>query len=150
MKFLATTILIAAGLMLAGCGSSSSNNSAVNGNWTATLTDVNGTPVFGFTTTLNQSGSSTVSGTNLSFTTSTPCFGSDATETGGFTVSGTLNGVSTGAFTLTIQSGTSTTTGSNTLSMQGTLNNNTITGTWTLTGTSAGCVGSGNFTMTRS
>src|SRR5690349_16961982 len=81
MKLFASTMLIALALMLVGCGSDNSSNNAVNGNWTVSLTDANSTPVFGFTTTLTQSGS-TVSGTNLSFTTATPCFGSDSTETG--------------------------------------------------------------------
>ena len=148
MRSLGIFCIIAVGLVLAGCGSSSNSDNAVNGNWTASLTSADGTPVFGFTTTLNSSGN-TVTGSNLSFTTATPCFGSDATETGGFTVSGNTNGVTTGGFTMTLQSGASTTTGSNTLSLNGTLSNNTISGTWTLAGTGAGCTGAGNFTMTK-
>jgi hypothetical protein len=134
-------------LLLVGCGGS--NGSAINGNWTATLTEPNGTPAFGFTTTLNSTGNSGVSVTNLKFNTTNSCFGSGTTETGGFTLSGTLSGVTTGGFRMTIQSSNTGSTGSNTLTLNGTLTNNTINGTWSLSGTGAGCTGGGTFTMNR-
>lgn len=150
MKQLGLIALLAVGMLLVGCGSSNNNSDNVNGHWTANLTDQSGNPVFSFTTDLNQNSGSTVTGTNLNFTTATPCFGSDSTETGGFSFSGNFNGQATGAFTLTIQSGTTNSNGNNTLNLQGTLNNNnTVSGTWVLSGNGAGCTGSGNFTMNR-
>ncbi len=141
--------LLALALLLTACGSSNTNgsNSSINGNWTATLLDVSGKPVFGFTTALSSNGSNGIIITNFSFTTATPCFGSGSTETGGFTLGGNFNGVTTGTFTLTVQSGLTGSNGSNTLTLQGTVNNNTVSGTWTIAGTGAGCAGSGAFTM---
>ncbi len=137
------------GLLVAGCGgnsSSSGNSNNVSGNWTAGLSDSNGTPVFAFTTSLIQNSGSVVSVTNLNFTTATPCFASGGSETGSFILSGNFNGNATGAFQLGIQSGTPS---GNMLVLQGTVKNNTISGTWTLTGVTAGCSGAGNFTMTK-
>lgn len=147
MKQLATALLLVCVSLLAACGSNSNNN-ALNGNWRATLTDASGNPALGFTTTLTSSGNG-VTGSNLTFTTSTPCFGAGSTETGGLSLSGNFNGVTTGGFTLTIQSGATGSNGSNTLALNGTLNNNTVSGTWTLGGTGAGCTGSGTFTMVK-
>jgi hypothetical protein len=149
MKHVVIAIVLTWAALLTGCGSNS-NSENVNGNWTANLTDSSGTTALSFTTSLTTNSDGTVTGTNLNFTTASPCFDSSATQTGGFSVSGTTNGVTTGAFTLTIQSGTTTVNGTNTLNLQGTLNNNTVTGTWVLTGTGSGCTGSGNFTMTKS
>lgn len=149
MKQLGIATLLVLVVMLGACGSSNSNSTDISGNWTATLTDVNGATDFAFTTTLTESGT-TISGSNLTFTTGSPCFGTGTTESGGFTASGTTNGVTSGVFQLTVQSGASSANGDNTLNLQGTLNNNTVSGTWTLTGTGTGCVGSGNFSMTRS
>jgi len=129
---------------LIACGSGSSNH--INGNWSATLTNPDGSPAFSFTTTLNQSNGTTITGTNLTFSTANPCFSSVHSETGGFTLTGNTGGNVTGAFELTVQSGTPS---GNVLALTGTLTNNTITGTWALTGVTSGCTGSGNFTMTK-
>lgn len=149
MRMFRGLVLLGLALALTACGSSNGNNtnSSINGNWTATLLDANGQPVFAFTTALTAMGGGGVSVTNFRFTTTSPCFGSGATETGGFTLGGNFHGVTSGTFTLEVQSGTSGSNGSNTLSLQGAVNNNTVSGTWTLTGTGAGCAGSGNFTM---
>jgi hypothetical protein len=147
MKQLGMAMVLAVGLLLAACGGGSSRSAAtVTGNWTATLTNTDSTPAFTFTTSLMQNSGTVVTGTNLSFTTNTPCFTSGGTQTGSFVLSGNFNGNITGAFQLTITSGTPA---GNTLTLQGSVNNNTITGTWTLTGVTSGCAGSGNFTMTR-
>ncbi len=143
MKQFGIAVVLAVGLILAACGGSSSASDTVNGNWTATLT---GTQDLTFTTSFTQSNGSTVTGTNLTFTTSTPCFTSGGSQTGSFVLSGNFNGNITGGFQLTITSGTPS---GNTLVLQGTVNNNTITGTWTLTGLTSGCSGLGNFTLTK-
>jgi hypothetical protein len=144
MKQFGMAMVLALGVLLAACGGGSSRSAAtVAGNWTATLT---GTEDLTFTTSLMQNSGTVVTGTNLTFTTQTPCFTSGGTQTGSFVLSGNFNGNITGAFQLVIASGVPA---GNTLTLQGTVNNNTITGTWTLTGVTLGCSGSGNFTMTR-
>jgi hypothetical protein len=144
MNWLRTAVVFALGLMLSACGGGSSASSAINGNWTASLTNTDGTTAFTFSTTLALSGS-TVNVSNFSFTTAAPCFGTAGSETGTFTLSGTTNGVNTGSYQMTIQSGVPS---GNTLTLQGTLSGSTITGVWTLSG--PGCTGSGNFTMSTS
>jgi len=147
MKQFGITAVLTLSLILLACGGGSSSNSpTVSGNWSATLTSADGTPAFAFTSSLTQgSGTAMVTGTNLTFTTSTDCFTSGGTETGSFVLSGNFNGNMTGAFQLTITSGTPV---GNTLALLGTVNNNAITGTWTLTG-NGGCTGSGTFTFTK-
>ncbi len=142
MKHFRIAIMLLLALALSACGGGS-NNSTINGNWTATLT---GSQNLSFTAMLTSTGG-TVSVTNLSFTTSQSCFDTGAVATGAFTLTGTMNGVTSGAFSMTIQSGTSNTNGTNQLTLQGTLTNNSITGNWNLSGTGAGCTGSGTFTM---
>jgi hypothetical protein len=144
MKHLGIAIILAAALTLSGCGdNSNSNNNFINGNWTATLT---GSEDFNMTLTLTLSGSA-VSVTNLSFTTSQSCFDTGATASGIFTATGTVNGITSGSFQMTILSAASNSNGTNNLSLQGTLTNNSITGTWNLAGNGVGCTGSGTFTM---
>ena len=148
MKQVWTIVVLGIALTLAGCGTNSSNGS-LNGNWTAALisSNSNTTPNFNFTLTMAETNGSNLSITNLNFTTSSPCFASGTTATGGFTLSGTFNGVTSGGFQMNIQS---TGSSNNQLGLQGTINNNTISGNWTLTGTTAGCSGSGTFTMNKS
>jgi len=147
MKTLGTIFVLGIALVLAGCGSNS-NNDVINGNWTAALMNSSsgGSPVFNFTATFTQSSGSGVTITNLNFTTASPCFASGATATGGFTLSGNLNGVMSGGFLMNIQS---TGNSDNLLTLQGTVSNNTISGTWSLSGTTSGCSGSGQFTMNK-
>jgi len=145
MKHFGVAIMFFLVLALSGCGGGSS--STINGNWSATLTNQDGSPALSFTVTLAQSGS-TLNVTNLTFTTSSSCFALGTTATGAFTATGTSGGVTTGTFQLTVQSGSGNTNGANQLTLEGTLTNNSITGNWTLTGTGAGCSGSGAFTMT--
>jgi hypothetical protein len=144
MKRSFVNLILFSTMLLAACGGGNSGN--VNGTWTASLTNPDGSPAFNFTTSLTQNNGTNVSGTNINFTTSSPCFSTVSSETGGFTLSGNTNGVTTGSFELTIQSGTPS---GNVMTLNGTLNNNTITGTWTLTGVTSGCTGNGNFTMNR-
>ena len=151
MRQLAIAFVTALAVFLSACGSGNSNNASnVNGNWTASLTDPNGNPVFSLTTSLTQNSDNSLTVANLNFTTATPCFGAGTTATGGIVASGNFSGVVNSAFTLSIQSGQPGTSGNNVLNLQGTVaNGNAITGTWVLTGTTSGCTGSGNFTMTR-
>jgi len=95
----------------------------------------------------HMSSGSGVTITNLNFSTATPCFAAGSTATGGFTLSGNQNGVTSGGFQMNIQSTGSST---NLLTLQGTVSNNTISGTWALSGTTSGCSGSGAFTMNKS
>ena len=147
MKQFAVFVLLAAGLMLAGCGSSGGANPAnINGNWNATLMGNSNTTSFAFGTSLAVNADGSVSVSNFSFTTNSPCFGTGETESGSFTLGGNFNGQVNGSFGMTVQSGSPS---GNTLKLNGTVaNGNTITGTWTLTG-SSGCSGSGSFTMTK-
>jgi hypothetical protein len=145
MKHFGIALVLSMALAWSGCGNNSNSNSnTVNGNWTATLT---GSQQLDLAVTLTQSGS-TITVTNLSFTTSQSCFDSGASATGSFTVTGNMNGVTTGSFAMNIVSGASNSNGTNQLLLQGTLTNNSISGNWTLSGTGAGCTGSGTFTMT--
>jgi hypothetical protein len=146
MKILGNLLLAAIMLFLVGCASNNEGN--INGNWTAALLESNGSqPVFNFNLTLAEMSGGGLSITNLNFTSATPCFVSGSTATGGFTLSGNMNGVTSGGFQMTIQSAGSAT---NVMTMQGTVSNNTISGTWTLSGTTSGCSGAGTFTMNRS
>jgi hypothetical protein len=149
MKRFGVATVLALGLVLVACGGgsgSSSSSSNVTGNWSAALTNADGTPAFAFTTSLTQGGGTVaVTGTNLTFLTSTACFASGGSQTGSFVLSGNMNGNITGTFQLAIMSGTPS---GNTLTLQGMVVSNTITGKWNLTGT-GGCTGSGTFTITR-
>jgi hypothetical protein len=147
MKAILTIALMGVALLLAGCGSGSNNS--INGNWTAALMSggSSSSPVFNFTVTLAAAGGSNLSITNLNFTTANPCFASGSNATGGFSLSGNFNGVTSGGFQMNIQSAPNG--GTNLLTLEGTVNNNTVAGTWTLTGTTAGCTGSGSFTMNK-
>jgi hypothetical protein len=132
-------------LGLTGCGSSSSSSN-INGTWMATLNDVNGSPVYSFSTTFTQGSGSSVSVTNFTFTSAGSCFASDqTTETATFGLMGNFNGNVTGTFEMTITTMFPGAT-NNVLTLQGTVNGNTISGTWMLTGLT-GCSGNGNFTI---
>lgn len=145
MKTLAITVLLGLGLTLLGCGTGS-NPGSINGNWTATLTDTNGSQQFAFTTSLVATGGSgTVTVNNLSFSTNSPCFVSGQTAVGTFVLSGNFNGNVSGQFGMSVLSGNP---GGNTLTLTGAVSGNTISGNWTLSGGS-GCTGRGTFTMNR-
>jgi hypothetical protein len=145
MKQFAITALVLLGLALVGCGSNS-NSTSINGNWNATLlSNGSNTTTFAFGTSLTVNGDGSLTVSNFKFTTSSPCFQSGTTETGGFSISGNFSGQTNGAFTMAVQSGTPA---GNTLTLNGTDHGNTISGKWTLTG-SSGCTGSGTFTMNK-
>ena len=146
MKQFALAALLIASVTLIDCGSNSNNPANINGSWNATLmSNGNGTPVFTFGTSLKVNGDGSLSVSNFTFTTNSPCFVSGETESGSFTLSGNFNGQVKGSFGFSVLSGSPS---GNTLALSGTANGNTISGTWSLTG-SGGCTGSGNFSMTK-
>jgi hypothetical protein len=148
MSKVVLAMLVALGLMLGGCGGGSSSSGNISGNWTVTLTNPDGSPAFAFATSFTQGSDTSVSVTNLTFSTTSSCFASQTTETGTFTFSGNFNGNMTGTFGMTISTMLPAPQTNNVLTLQGTVNNNTISGTWTLTGVS-GCNGNGSFTATK-
>jgi hypothetical protein len=145
MKHFAAALLLILGLTLLGCGSSNSNSGNINGTWDATLTDSNNVQAFTFGVSIVQSGNGSLSLSNFTFNSNPPCFVSDETATGTFTLSGNFSGSVKGSFGFIVNSGQPA---GNTLTLNGTANGNTISGTWTMTGT--GCSGTGTFTMTKS
>ena len=144
MRQFAVTLLLVAGLILAGCGSNSSNPANINGTWNATLTDTNNITAFTFGTSLVVNGDGSLGISNFTFTSNSPCFVSGETATGSFTLSGNFNGQVNGTFGFIVNSGTPA---GNTVTLTGKATGNTISGTWTMTGTS--CSGSGTFTMNK-
>lgn len=145
MQKLAMGFVLAVGLVLVGCGTSSNNSGNINGSWTATLMDSKSNPTLSFSTSITQMSDGSLSVTNLNFSTNSPCFVTGETATGSFTLSGNFNGNVSGSFGMNVQSGSP---GGNTLTMSGTVTGSSITGNWTLAG-SSGCTGAGHFTMTR-
>jgi hypothetical protein len=132
-------------LGLTACGSSNSSGN-INGTWTATLTNTDGSIAYGFLATFTESSGSTLSVTNFNLTSTGSCFASYPTsETATFSLSGNFNGNIMGTFGMTITTLFPGAT-NNVLTLQGTVNGNTISGTWMLTGLT-GCSGNGNFTM---
>jgi hypothetical protein len=145
MKHFALATLLLAAFALAGCGSKSSTPANINGNWSATLADTNNTTAFSLGTSLVVNSDGSLSVTNLTITSASPCFTSGQTATGSFALSGNFNGNVNGTFGMVVKSGTPS---GNTLTLSGTANGNTISGTWTLAG-GFGCTGNGTFMMTK-
>lgn len=145
MKQFAAAVLLAVGLTLVSCGSNNSSNPAnINGTWNATLTGTNNSTMFTFGTSLVVNGDGSLSVSNFTFTSNSPCFVSGETATGSFTLSGNFNGNVNGTFGFVVKSGTPA---GNTITLSGTATGNTISGTWSINGT--GCTGNGQFTMTK-
>ena len=144
MKQFAAALLLAVGLILTGCGSNNSNPPNINGTWNATLIDSNNVTAFTFGTSLTENSDGSLSISNFTFTSNSPCFVSGETESGSFKLSGNTNGNVNGTFGFVVNSGTPA---GNTIALTGTAAGNTISGTWTMAGT--GCSGFGTFTMTK-
>jgi hypothetical protein len=152
-KTVPLTILFALGitLTLAGCGSTTrigglppANN--INGNWTATLTNPEGSVAFRFTATFTQESGSELSITNLVYTTSEVCPAMAVLSSAGgsFTSMGSSNGKIAGTFQM---SEILNNVGGPMLTLQGTLSNSTISGTWSVSGLVPPCSGNGTFTI---
>jgi hypothetical protein len=148
MNKICVMALLAFGLIMAGCGSSNSGNTSannINGTWSASLMNSDGTSAFGFSANFAQASGNSVNVTNFTITSPSPCFPSTTAETGTFGLSGNSNGTVTGTFGMTVTTMYPGAT-NNLLTLQGAVNGKTITGTWTLTGLS-GCSGNGTFTI---
>ena len=148
MKRFVVLSLLALELMVAGCGNSVTNPTAVNtgtGTWEAALTGGTGdASLLNFVTTYSVNNDGSLSVTGFTFITDGPCFvASTASGTADLTTNGTLQ--VTGPVSFTIQSQNPA---GNTLSLTGNELGTTITGTWSLTG-SQSCTASGSFTMTK-
>jgi hypothetical protein len=142
------TILLLLALTLAGCGGNGPQSGNINGTWSATLTNTDGSLAYGFLTTFTDTSSNGLSVTNFTFSTPGPCFSpytsNQYSETGSFTLSGNLNGNVTGTFGMAITTIFPST--NNVLTLNGTVSGNTITGSWTASGLT-GCTGNGTFTF---
>jgi hypothetical protein len=148
-KRIGTIALVLLGLAMAGCGSSNGSNAGnINGTWTASLTNTDGTPAYAFSTMFTVMSGGGVDVTNFTFTSTGSCFAGDSTsETGSFTLGGNSNGNVSGTFGMTISTMFPAAT-NNVLTLTGTVAGNTIAGTWSLTG-DTGCSGKGNFTINK-
>ncbi len=145
MKRLGVAVVLAVGMVLAGCGSNSHATGNINGNWAATLNS-SGTSMFTFTTVLTVNAGGSLGTTNFVLTSNnSSCTFPSTTESGSFTISGNFNGMVNGTFQYTI---TSTGAEVNTLTLNGTVQNGQINGMWSVSGATAGCSGTGTFTMT--
>src|SRR5215470_10104695 len=98
-------MVVAAILLCTACGTTNSGGVSVNGGWSATLVNGDGTSAFSFTTSLVQKGNGSLTIANFSFSSNSPCFVSGETTTGSFTLSGDFNGHVTGTFGFVVLSG---------------------------------------------
>jgi len=147
LKRIGIIVLVAVGLTAAGCGGGSGPGSGnINGTWSATLSNMDGSTAYSFTSTFTQGSGSSVSFTNFTFSSAGPCFASEeTTETGSFGLAGNFNGAVSGTFAMTISTMFPSAM-NNVLTLQGTVNGNTISGTWILAG-GTGCNGNGTFVI---
>jgi hypothetical protein len=147
MKNTAAVMLLGLSLIFSGCGSSSPSTGNINGTWSATLSNSTLANNFAFMTKLTVNADGSLGTTNFSLTlNNSPCSFSSSTETGSFTLTGTINGQVSGKFHYVIlSSGVE----ANTLTLDGTVGGGQITGTWSVTGATANCTGTGTFTMSQ-
>ncbi|MGP0019850.1 MAG: hypothetical protein ACLPHP_14860 [Candidatus Sulfotelmatobacter sp.] len=130
--------LIVLGLTMVGCGSRNTGNSGINGNWTATLKNADGSIVYQFSATLTPGTGNTLNVSNLNVANSGQCLSSSEAASGSFIPTNAQFGMSMVGFAIL----------SPDLSLQGELSGSTISGTWTLSGGGiAACAGNGTFTM---
>jgi hypothetical protein len=136
-KVTGVTVLLVLGLTMAGCGSSAARGN-INGNWTATLANADGSIFSQFSATFTEGSGGNLSITNLTFTTPGPCeFSGGWGAAGSFAPTNGTFGMSMAAENV----------GGPMLSVQGTLSNDRITGTWSASGLVPPCSGSGTFTI---
>jgi len=131
--------LLAFTLAIIACGSSGMGTTNINGNWTATLTNANGSPAYQFSVTLAQGSDNSLTITDLAFRAPGACdFVTPPTAQGSFTATSR-------AFAMSMVAGGDV--GAPVLDLQGALSNSTISGTWSASGVIPPCSGSGNFTI---
>lgn len=145
-KTIVLSSLFALALFFNGCGSNSTSvRNNINGNWTATLNNQDGSVAFQFSATFAQATGNELNVTNLTYTTNNLCSVPDGLPAvGSFTATGSSNGWVTGTFTMTQ---IAFNVGGVDLSLQGSTSNGAISGQWTVSGLVPPCNGSGSFTM---
>lgn len=132
--------LIALGLTMAGCGNSTAGSSGVNGingNWSADLTNADGSIAYRFTATFTQGPGGVLNVTNLQVVPDGPCLFTGEAAGGSFTSA-------SGAFGLSMSE---MNVGGPIASFQGTSGPGRISGAWTASGVLPQCSGNGTFTM---
>ena len=143
LKATGIPILLVLAITIAGCGSSSVSgliSGNINGTWTATLNNTDGSIAYQFSATFTQGTGSGLSVTNVTFTIPGPCMSSGEPGTGSFTPANGTFGMSMA----------SPDVGGPTMNLQGILSNGTISGTWRASEVLQPCGGNGTFTMQRS
>jgi len=137
LKVMGITFLLAVGLAIAGCGSSTMPGGNINGNWTGTLANPDGSTFSQFSATFTVGTGNELNISNLTFTIPGPCEFSGAWGAGGsYAPNGTF-GMSMEAENV----------GGPMLNLQGTLRSGKISGTWSASGVVPNCGGNGNFTI---
>ena len=140
MKRLRTMLTVALLLLTASCG-----DWTINGKWKATLKAKDGSTFSVISMTLHDNGNGTVTITNLTFLTPTPCFPDGTTSSGSWSLFFVYGTGWSGDLALVIQSSST----DSTLTMNTTIGafDSEADGKWTVTGSTAGCTGNGNFHM---
>jgi len=130
--------LLALTLAIAGCGSSGTGPANINGNWSATLTNADGSLAYRFSATFTQGSDDNLIITNLRFTTAGACVFSVAGETqGSFTATNRIFAMSLAELNV----------GGPMLALQGNLSHGVISGSWSAGGLVPPCSGNGRFTI---
>lgn len=129
--------VLALTLAIAGCGSTGRGTTNINGNWTATLINTDGSLAYQFSATFTQGSDDNLTITNLTFTTPGACDFVAAPAQGSFTPANRAFAMSMAELNV----------GGDMLALQGTLSDSTISGTWSASGLVPPCSGNGSFTI---
>lgn len=134
-------LLLVLGLNMSGCGSStgaSSGSGNINGAWTATLTNADGSIAYQFTATFTQGTGTELNIANLTFANPGVCLLSGALGTqGSFAPASEAFGLLMASPAIIGPS----------LNLQGSLSDGKISGTWNTSSGAQSCNGNGTFTM---
>jgi hypothetical protein len=141
--------LVALAVTRAACGNSSLTGAlpgSIKGNWTARLSNPDGSVALQFSATFTQQSGSQLSITNLSFTNDSPCPALAVLHeaSGSFTTTGSSRGMLAGTFGI---SEILANVGGPELTLQGRVSNSSISGTWSVNGLVPLCSGNGTFTI---
>lgn len=145
-KAIVLVSLLSLAFFLDGCGSNTPGKNNINGNWSATLTNPDGSVAYQFSASFSQGSGSALNVTNLTYATASSCpsLASMNSAGGSFTVTGSSDGWVTGTFTMAEAS--PAIIGPD-LGLQGAVRNDTISGQWTLSSGIGDCTGNGSFTI---